>query len=98
MPKIGIRTRTNRKQIANFTLKEKAMNALIRVIELLLIGLLFALAMQNDAPVQFTIMNDWFWTKPLIIWLFLFFVGGVLLGLLATTSLLLKKRSEIKSR
>jgi len=71
------------------------MSALIRVIEVLLIGLLLALAMQNDAPVQLTIMNDWAWTKPLILWLFLFFVGGVLVGLLATVTLFIKKRSEI---
>ena len=72
------------------------MSALIRVIEFLLVGLLLALSMQNDAPVQFTIMTDWSWTKPLIIWLFLFFFGGVLVGLLACVSLFIKKRSEIK--
>lgn len=72
------------------------MSALIRVIEVLLVCLLLILAMQNDAPVRFTIMNDWSWTKPLILWLFLFFVGGVLVGLLATATLFIKKHSEIK--
>ncbi len=72
---------------------------ILRYLFWILLAVLFVLlllfAIRNTAPVQLRFFFDQGWDMPLILLLLLFFVIGVVLGLLASLGRIFRQRREI---
>ncbi len=65
------------------------------IIKLILFLALFGFALKNDETVILRYYLGHEWHAPLVIYLFIFFGGGVALGILASLGYIFKRRREI---
>lgn len=71
------------------------MRYLLRLVELALLVLLVAVTVQNSQSVEFRLFFGQAWNAPLIVFLLVFFVAGVAIGLMATFGYYLRMRREL---
>jgi len=71
------------------------MRFLIWGVRIVLFLLLLAFLSRNSGAVGVQLFFDALWTLPLSLLMLIFFVAGVLLGVTATTSTILRQRREI---
>jgi len=64
-------------------------------VKLLLFFAIFGFAMKNDEMVVLRYYLGYEWHAPLVIYLFIFFSAGMVLGILASLSYIYKRRQEI---
>jgi len=64
-------------------------------IRLIVFVLLLAFAAKNADPVTLRFYFELAWQMPLVVLLFIFFLGGALFGVLALVAPLLRQRREI---
>ncbi|MCX7207025.1 MAG: lipopolysaccharide assembly protein LapA domain-containing protein [Proteobacteria bacterium] len=73
------------------------MRYLFWLIKFLLFVILFGFAMHNADPVVLKFFLGYFWQAPLALLLLVFFVVGVVFGLLAAFSKIIRLRREVVS-
>lgn len=71
------------------------MRYLVRIIEVALLIIFIALTVQNSHEVQFKLFFGQAWSAPFIVFLLVFFIVGVAVGLLATFTYYLRMRKEL---
>ncbi len=72
------------------------MTALTWVFRLVIFVFLLAFALQNTDIVVVRALPGYLWEAPLVVILFAFLMGGVLLGLLSLLGLVYRQRCEIR--
>lgn len=72
------------------------MRIVVWALWLILFIALFAFAVHNAHVVELQFFGDWRWQAPLIALLLLFFLGGVLFGMLAMLPSWVRQRLEIR--
>lgn len=71
------------------------MTALAWVVRIVIFALLVIFALQNTEPVILRLLPGQVWQAPLIIALFIFFAGGLVMGALSLVGVLYRQRREI---
>ena len=71
------------------------MTVLTWLVRFAIFALLVAFALQNTEPVNLQLLPGQAWQAPLVIALFGFFVGGVVVGALSLVGVLYRQRREI---